>query len=371
MSSTKLSSLNLMFLIVLFCTLVFVIANVALNHWMFLEERKRERLAELEKVAFSLAAQFPYSTFRGIAADKGAWLAPEAVQVAAINEALQPIVDAMALSHTNIKMGFYSLEHSSVVAIAPNFNPALLRPEERFRELEDIQLTGAAVTGLAEWDGKPVMYAVAPIFHQGRIIGFSFADMQTENIRAEAIARTTYISLAAVFLVLSFVATVFAGFEKLKNDLRKFAVSIASGETQSGQTSFPELQPILNLIKGQALTLARLDRLNLMGEIAASIGHEVRNPMTTVRGFLQYLAAKEDLAKYRSQFALMQAELDRANSILTEFLSLAKERTVELKTMNLRAVIEEIVPLLEADALHANCALKLQFDKTPDILLDE
>jgi len=44
--------------------------------------------------------------------------------------------------------------------------------------------------------------------------------------------------------------------------------------------------------------MARLDRLNLVGEMAAGIGHEIRNPMTTVKGFLQLLSAKEECTKY-------------------------------------------------------------------------
>jgi two-component system, sporulation sensor kinase E len=68
--------------------------------------------------------------------------------------------------------------------------------------------------------------------------------------------------------------------------------------------------------------MAHLDRLNLVGQMAAGIGHEIRNPMTTVRGFLQLLCEKEEYVEAKSYFELMIEELDRANSIITEFLSL-------------------------------------------------
>ena len=57
--------------------------------------------------------------------------------------------------------------------------------------------------------------------------------------------------------------------------------------------------------------MARLDRLNIIGEMAASIGHEVRNPMTTVRGYLQRFAMKASFAEYHEVFNLMIEELDR------------------------------------------------------------
>lgn len=62
--------------------------------------------------------------------------------------------------------------------------------------------------------------------------------------------------------------------------------------------------------------MARLDKLSLVGAVAAGIGHEVRNPMTTVRGYLQLLGSKEEFSKYNSQFALMIDELDRFVTVL-------------------------------------------------------
>ncbi|MHB1043691.1 MAG: PAS domain S-box protein [Eubacteriales bacterium] len=75
--------------------------------------------------------------------------------------------------------------------------------------------------------------------------------------------------------------------------------------------------------------MARLDRLNLIREIAAGIAHEIRNPMTVVRGFLQMLMFKEDDTKRREYFNLMIKELDSANSIITQFLSLARNKGVD------------------------------------------
>lgn len=117
--------------------------------------------------------------------------------------------------------------------------------------------------------------------------------------------------------------------------------------------------------------MARLDRLNLIGEMAAGIGHEVRNPMTTVKGFLQLLQEKEECSNYREYFDLMASELDRANSIITEFLSLAKNKSVELKENNLNKILKSILPLIEADGLMTDKYIKLETQKVPGLLLDE
>lgn len=117
--------------------------------------------------------------------------------------------------------------------------------------------------------------------------------------------------------------------------------------------------------------MARLDRLNLVGEMAASIGHEVRNPMTTVRGFLQMLSRKREVAKFADIFGLMMEEIDRANSIITEFLSLAKNKAIDLKRTNLNTVIRAVFPLIQADALRMGNNIVADLGIIPDSMLDE
>jgi two-component system, sporulation sensor kinase E len=117
--------------------------------------------------------------------------------------------------------------------------------------------------------------------------------------------------------------------------------------------------------------IARLDRLNIIGEMAAGIAHEVRNPMTTVRGFLQMLAKKEKNSPNVSFYNIMIEELDRANGIITEFLSLAKNKAVNLKYANLNQIIKAIVPLIEADARVSNKNIILELSEIPDLLIDE
>ncbi|MBP2655203.1 MAG: domain S-box [Firmicutes bacterium] len=117
--------------------------------------------------------------------------------------------------------------------------------------------------------------------------------------------------------------------------------------------------------------MARLDRLNIIGEMATSIGHEVRNPMTTVRGYLQIFQQKKELAKYHKQFGVMIEELDRANIIITEFLSLAKNKAVEMKPGNLNHVIHSLFPLIQADALHMGHEVIVDVGDIPDNYFDE
>lgn len=117
--------------------------------------------------------------------------------------------------------------------------------------------------------------------------------------------------------------------------------------------------------------ITRLDQLNLVGEMAASIGHEVRNPMTTVRGFLQLFSRKAEFANYKEHFTLLIDELDRANNIISEFLSLAKNKPLKLEEHNLNTILNAIAPLIRSNAIISNKNLRLDLNPVPDLLLDQ
>lgn len=116
--------------------------------------------------------------------------------------------------------------------------------------------------------------------------------------------------------------------------------------------------------------MVKLDRLNLIGEMAAGISHEVRNPMTTVRGFLQILRNKKDCCHYIDYFDLMIEELDRSNAIITEFLSIGHNIPSNLQKENLNSIIESLVPLIEASAFRQENYLEVDTSEVSDLLIN-
>lgn len=117
--------------------------------------------------------------------------------------------------------------------------------------------------------------------------------------------------------------------------------------------------------------LARLDRLNLIGETAASIGHEIRNPLTSVRGFLQMIGETSEGAQFEDYFTIILEELDRANFILSEFLLLAKNKAIDPRPHNLNTILKAIHPLLQADASRAEKTVELRLEPVPVLNLDD
>jgi signal transduction histidine kinase len=117
--------------------------------------------------------------------------------------------------------------------------------------------------------------------------------------------------------------------------------------------------------------LDRLETMKLVSQIAAGISHEIRNPMTTVRGYLQLLAQKKNYVEEKPKFELMIEELDRANQIITEFLSLAKNKADPLVAHDLNDVIRTLSPLLEADAASQSKTFRTHlYPNIPNVLLN-
>lgn len=118
------------------------------------------------------------------------------------------------------------------------------------------------------------------------------------------------------------------------------------------------------------MELNHVERLSLVGQMAAGITHEIRNPMAVVRGFLQLMREKSanDLDHY---YRIVMEELDRANSIINDFLALAQNRLVTKELSSLHHIIEELKPLLWADANLRGQSIEVKLDeRVPPLYLN-
>ncbi|MCD8502029.1 MAG: PAS domain-containing protein [Bacillaceae bacterium] len=76
--------------------------------------------------------------------------------------------------------------------------------------------------------------------------------------------------------------------------------------------------------------IKRMDKLSVIGELAAGIAHEIRNPLTTIKGFTKFLR-QEIKTESRDFVDVIESEIDRINFIVSEFMTLAKPHMLEQK----------------------------------------
>ncbi|HHW01775.1 MAG TPA: histidine kinase [Thermoanaerobacterales bacterium] len=94
--------------------------------------------------------------------------------------------------------------------------------------------------------------------------------------------------------------------------------------------------------------ISRLESLTVMGELAASAVHEIKNPIFSIRGFLQLLESsliQED--KRREYTKIMAIELDRLARLVDDFLSLTKEHRKKYDNIYIDKMLKDIMNLLK------------------------
>jgi two-component system, sporulation sensor kinase E len=112
--------------------------------------------------------------------------------------------------------------------------------------------------------------------------------------------------------------------------------------------------------KEMELQIRKSDTLNIVGELAAGIAHEIRNPMTALKGFIQLLqgSIKEDYSMY---FNVIMSELKRIESIITEFLVLAKPQAIQYKQNDVCKIMQDTIDLINVQAMMHNVQIVADF----------
>ncbi|RFU68241.1 PAS domain S-box protein [Bacillus sp. V59.32b] len=114
--------------------------------------------------------------------------------------------------------------------------------------------------------------------------------------------------------------------------------------------------------------LHRQDKLAAVGQLAAGVAHEIRNPLTSMKGYAEFLQLDENDPQRQEFLDIILDEIERVNDIVEDFMVLAKPQTLNLETKNIVPVVRNVLSLLEFEARKRN--VYLHFDcKEEEILV--
>ncbi|WP_462413017.1 ATP-binding protein [Neobacillus sp. Marseille-QA0830] len=123
----------------------------------------------------------------------------------------------------------------------------------------------------------------------------------------------------------------------------------------------------ITLIKRERELLA--EKQALAGQLAAGIAHEIRNPITAIKGFLQLI-----MSEHKGEtmyFKVAESEINRIEVILKELMVLAKPTKKNYGKLNIRLLLEQVLAIMESQALLNNIQVEKQYSFSEEIIIGD
>jgi PAS domain S-box-containing protein len=105
--------------------------------------------------------------------------------------------------------------------------------------------------------------------------------------------------------------------------------------------------------------LLKSEKLSIVGQLAAGVAHEIRNPLTSLKGFVQLLRNK--VTGFKEYFEIMLSELDRINFIVSEFLVIAKPQAANYQLKDITMILLNTIALVNTQAIMNNVQITSNF----------
>lgn len=146
------------------------------------------------------------------------------------------------------------------------------------------------------------------------------------------------------------------------------------------QQAAKELEQSYKQLKAQSEKLAEMEeqlraseRLSVLGELAASLAHEVRNPLGSIWGVVEIIKDECNEKGKDSEFTdILIQEVKRLNQVVENYLNLARQPKPYIKTCNLKEIVGSVIYLLNYKAQKQNIQLAVDFPAEPiEIKADE
>lgn len=152
----------------------------------------------------------------------------------------------------------------------------------------------------------------------------------------------------------------------IEHRIKRFDGSMFYFEVSSMSIIFGGKEAVLSIGKDITIRkakneqlLQKSEKLAMLGQMAAGIAHEIRNPLTSIQGFIHLLKTNRLNEEY---FDIVFSELERINSIVGEFLVLAKPSVVTFVEQDVKVLIKDVVTLINTQSILNNVQIFVDFD---------
>ncbi|GMB08022.1 cache domain-containing protein [Thermolongibacillus altinsuensis] len=219
-------------------------------------------------------------------------------------------------------------------------------------------------------------YAYIPILQWGVVAQVPVSEIYKSYALFE---KALWFASIAAFFILSLLTALYA--HQIVHPIRRLcdvAEAVAKGEkhVRADETDKTEIGMLakrfnymIDSIQQSEELLRKSEKLAVVGELAAGVAHEIRNPLTSLKGFIQLLKEGE---RNQAYFDIIEAELERLNEIVDEFLLLGKPNAIKKAYSHVSEMLQHVMKLLEGQALLHHVTVQCSVDEQlPPLYCDE
>jgi signal transduction histidine kinase len=182
--------------------------------------------------------------------------------------------------------------------------------------------------------GRPVSAFVVPLITRSKVIGI----MATDGIAAKGIPEETR--------------------EILETFAPQIAIAIENAKL------YRSVQDKVEELKHSQALLSRAEKFSFLGNLAARLAHEIKNPMTAIGTFIQLLPHKYDDEEFRRDFYhVAMEETMRVNNLITELLDLVRPKESHFAYGDLHELINKMILLVSPQSRGKRIDISRQFDE--------
>jgi len=183
--------------------------------------------------------------------------------------------------------------------------------------------------------GKPTSAFVVPLITRSKVIGV----IATDGVDGRGVPEETR--------------------ETLEIFSPQIAIAIENARL------YRSLQERMEDVKRSQALLSRAEKFSFLGNLAARLAHEIKNPLTAIGTFIQLLPHKYEDEEFRKDFyEIAMEETMRVNKLITELLDLVKPRETHFAHGDLHELINKMILLVSPQSKAKNIAIRCDFDET-------
>jgi len=129
----------------------------------------------------------------------------------------------------------------------------------------------------------------------------------------------------------------------------------------------------LSEIRALEFEIQQKDKLAAVGTLAAGVAHEIRNPLSSIKGYATYFGSLFDSDSDNQKAAsIMAEEVDRVNRVISELLEFARPMQLEIKETSISELVDKALRLIKYEAKTAKVKIISSIEPAiPDIAVDK